>query len=394
MNAKTQGKRIDHVARTIGLILGIGALVGSVAPAGADQGRDDRDASGKKAIVLDREAILNRWEPVAQAAGAATPHWREQYAIQLRELPDYLVKQIAATPLAVDDAGTSYRSFTRSFVNAYANLVQNPQPEDKVRLKLGSTTNDQVFFPIAPCRIVDTRNVGGPIAATFARNFLYYTGTGTFSWATQGGAAGNASTACPGTLTTAGGGTLGNVAPSAALATVTVVNATAAGNWLIWGGAGNPAGTSSSALNWGPGAVLANTTLLPWGGRTGTGAGGTVLDFAVKYNGPSGQADVIVDVVGYFVENRATALQCVSLNQTGSGTIPNTDTVRVSLPSCGVGYTKTGSGCYWTTIQTGVYLIEQSLSAFSDCEWRNGSGGNTSGLGYNAEVTCCRVPGQ
>src|SRR5262249_14722646 len=136
---------------------------------------------------------------------------------------------------------------------------------------------------------------------------------GNSSWATQGGTPGPSKTACPGTVVTSQGGTLGNVEPSAAMATVTVVNATAAGNWLIWGGAGAP--PTSSALNWAVGQVLANTTVLPAGNRTGTGPGGTVLDFAVKYNGPSGQADVVVDIVGYFVENQATALDCVNTAQ-------------------------------------------------------------------------------
>ena len=178
------------------------------------------------------------------------------------------------------------------------------------------------------------------------------------------------------------------------MATVTVVNATAAGNWLIWGGAGNPAGVSSSALNWGPGNVLANTTLLPSGGRTGTGLGGAVFDIAVKYNGPSGQADVIVDVVGYFVENTATALQCVYLNQAGSGTISSGNFITVGAPSCGAGYTRTGTGCYWNATSTGVYLREQSLAFYHDCEWVNGSATTQDGSGYHAESACCRVPGQ
>ena len=40
------------------------------------------------------------------------------------------------------------------FADAYANVVMNPRKDDKARLKLGSTTSDQVFIPIAPCRIV------------------------------------------------------------------------------------------------------------------------------------------------------------------------------------------------------------------------------------------------
>jgi hypothetical protein len=54
-----------------------------------------------------------------------------------------------------------------------------------------------------------------------------------------------------------------------------------------------------SVLNWNnPGDIVANTTVVPTGGRTGSGPGGSIQDFAVAYNGPSGQAQVVVDVVG------------------------------------------------------------------------------------------------
>jgi hypothetical protein len=373
-----RGRAVLVIAAAAGLVSGVGAAGGG-------------DSSEKKAIVLDAEAILNRWEPVAKAAGAA-PYWREQYATQLRQLPDYLVEQIAALEPLPDDALASYRRFGQAFVNAYANLVLNPRAEDKARNKLGSTTNDQVFIPIAPCRVVDTRNAGGPISNNTARNFFFYSQSSSFSWSTQGGAGGTALSACPGTLVTSQGGTLGNVAPSAAVATVTVVNATAAGNWLVWGGAGDPAGVTSSTLNWSAGQVLANTTVIPSGGRTGTGLGGTVRDFAIKYDGPSGQADVIVDVVGYFVQNRATALQCVYLTASGSGTVTNGNYVIVDTPFCTTGYTKTGTGCYHQS--SGIPLTVTSPDFFNRCTWVNTTGGSVSATLYRAQTVCCRVPGQ
>jgi hypothetical protein len=75
-------------------------------------------------------------------------------------------------------------------------------------------------------------------------------------------------------------------APSAAVITVSVVSPAAAGNWVLWGGA-NPMPTASS-LNWSAGQTLANTTVVGAGGRTGSGPGGAIQDFAVAYNGPSG----------------------------------------------------------------------------------------------------------
>jgi hypothetical protein len=36
---------------------------------------------------------------------------------------------------------------------------------------LGDTTQDYVFTPVTPCRIFDTRNAGGALAADTARDF-------------------------------------------------------------------------------------------------------------------------------------------------------------------------------------------------------------------------------
>ena len=108
---------------------------------------------------------------------------------------------------------------------------------------------DLVYVPITPCRIVDTRNVGGPISAGNQVNFFYYSDTAGFSWSTQGGDAGPSPTACPATVLTSGGGTLGTDPPSAAVATVTAVNTTAAGNFVVWGGGPPTSIPNTSALN-------------------------------------------------------------------------------------------------------------------------------------------------
>src|SRR5262245_15500446 len=103
----------------------------------------------------------------------------------------------------------------------------------KTSAKLGSATTDQVFLPIPPCRIVDTRNVGGSIQHGAARNFLFWVMYPTYNWSNQGGVPGNASVSCPNTVNP-NGGTL-----SAAVISISVVTPTARGNWIVWGGA-NP----------------------------------------------------------------------------------------------------------------------------------------------------------
>ena len=347
---------------------------------------------GAETMVLDIEAILNRWQPIAAAAGAGSPAWRELYRTQLSQLPDYWQKQIALVNADAGNPRASYAKFTQTFVNARFNLVREAAAGEKGAAKLGSTTNDQVFIPIIPCRVVDTRassGGSGPISAGASRAFFFFTTSNAFSWSAQGGASGTAVSACPGTVTTPSGGTLGNIAPSAAMATVTVVNPSAAGNFLIWSGVG--AAPTSSALNWAAGQVLANTTVIPAGNRTG-GA----QDFTVYVNGPSGSAEVVVDVVGYFVENAATALQCATQTVTGNiaDNVADGANYAVNVPACPVGYTESGVGCAYSS-NSGVFLIEQSVEGgFQDCRWRNVSGVTLSGSNFRAEARCCRVPGQ
>jgi len=101
--------------------------------------------------------------------------------------------------------------------------------------------------------------------------------------------------------------------------------------------------------------------------------------------------DVVVDVVGYFVENTATALQCVTLTASGTGTVGAGATATVALPACTTGYAKTSGGCSLSA--TGGYLIEQSPS-LNNCMWVNNTGGPVPAGTYQAEAVCCRLPGQ
>jgi hypothetical protein len=111
------------------------------------------------------------------------------------------------------------------------------------------------------------------------------------------------------------------------------------------------------------------------------------------YNGPSGQADVIVDVVGYFIENQATALQGVDLLASGTGTSAPGDYLLLPAPACTAGYTKTGGGCIFLVFP-GMQLVETSPVSAGDCYWLNNTGTTITNSNYQAESICCRVPGQ
>jgi hypothetical protein len=332
------------------------------------------------------DAILDRWEPIAVQSDAHSHAWRELFGTQLRLLD-------AATLAGIDtvkpDAANTKANYTR-----FAEAMRSAEfksymlaKREKEHLKLGSPTDDQVFVPIVPCRIVDTRNTGGSIAAGTTRNYLFYSTSSADDWSAQGGVPGATGTTCPGTILPNGG----IYSPSAAVVTITVVNPTAAGNWVVWGGA-NPTPTAS-ALNWSAaGQALANTTVVPAGQRSGTGPGGPVGDFAVRYNGPTGSAHFVADVVGYFVMNEGTALDCFE-NAIQSAPIGGFGAASVTSLSCDAGWTILGGNCD-STDHLRVRVIGKYAfypqNQFT-CIYRNDSSVTDT---IYASAICCSVPGR
>jgi hypothetical protein len=384
-----------HLAKRTRLVAAIAVALGistlGAGPVFAEEfekaGKPAAASSSANAAVLAAQ-ILARWEPVAQAAGAHDAAWKDVYGTQPGLMDARTLARLDALEGDPANAKADYAKFTQAFLDAQFNRVMNSEAA-KAPAKLGPSGPDHVFIPTVPCRIVDTRNVGGVISFGTTRNFYYYSNVGSYNFGTnQGGASGTVGTVCPQLV-------YSDNAPmdGAAVLTVQVVSPTAAGNWIVWGGA-NPIPTSS-ALNWtGTGQILTNTTVVPGGGRSGSGSGGGILDFAVRYNGPSGSAHFIADVVGYFVPNLATALQCVTTDTFGTGTIAVGGTMQLSMPACTTGYTVTGWSCdYNGTLPSGAYL-QEITGYFNYCLWRNFSAGSLAGSNFGAHSRCCRVPGR
>lgn len=237
---------------------------------------------------------------------------------------------------------------------------------------LGATANDLVFTPIQPCRILDTRVAGGPIAGNFTRSFNGVATSTTSNFTAQGGS----STDC---------GTL-NI-PAAALAmTVSVVNPVVA-----------------PASGGGPGTGF--LTIFPFGTTQPTAA--TMLyrdgvslnnEAIVKIPVPRVTSDftvyasqtthVVADIIGYFAAPTATALDCATV----SGTPTNVNAgAYASLPTlfCAANYTPVA-----LSISAGEnVLVADSYTA--------GNAGQVfvRSLSANAQnvtgkLMCCRVPGR
>ena len=348
---------------------------------------EERAAATKEAPQTSlTDAIVNRWEPIAIQSGAHWRGWRELFESQLRLMTAATLAGIDAVRPDAANAEANYTRFAEAMRSAEFKSYMLAK-RGKGQMKLGSPTDDQVFVPIVPCRIVDTRLVGGPIAAGTTRNFLFYSTSSADDWSAQGGVPGPTGTVCPGTILPNGG----VYSPSAAVVTITVVSPSAAGNWIVWGGE-NPIPTAS-ALNWtGPGQILANTTVIPAGGRSGSGSGGPIGDFAVRYNGPTGSAQFVADVVGYFVMNEGTTLDCLE-NAVQSAPIGGFVAASVTSLSCDAGWTILGGNCdsgnntYVRVIGKYAFYPQSQFT----CIYRNDS---LSASTIYASAICCRVPGR
>ena len=215
-----------------------------------------------------------------------------------------------------------------------------------------------MYTPVVPCRIVDSRNVGGAFGGGETRGYHAYLTSGTFEG--QGGAASNC-------------GIPAN--PAAVALNLTVVSAGASGYLTAW--PYNSARPNASTLNYAPGQVVANGALIPL-------CQSCAADFSVYASG----VDLIVDIVGYFATPVATALQCTQVASSATAIGVSSDTL-VTLPSCASGYTRTGSSCSGTSGIPGGYLLETNAAG---CLFRNLS----SVTPYNGTATsiCCRVPGR
>ncbi|MCC6867206.1 MAG: hypothetical protein IT522_00150 [Burkholderiales bacterium] len=274
-----------------------------------------------------------------------------------------------------------------------------PDPEQRgtggAMAKLGSPTTDLVFVPTAgPCRVADTRlNLSGswpgPVAGFTGRQIYGYSVLSGWDYGSQGGTGFAGSGNCAGTY-------YPGAVPTSVVATVAVVNTSATGYLRAWNGGTTL--TVGGILGWNAGDVLSNTTVIPMNRSIPIypGSGPFKRDFAV-YNNSGSPVDVIVDVVGYFIENEATALDCVNVTNT-SVTNSALDVV-MTASACPTGYTPTGINCASSALGgDNVSIIKSFINPLGGgtpstgtCRFRNAGGASQTYWGY---LTCCRVPGR
>jgi hypothetical protein len=163
---------------------------------------------------------------------------------------------------------------------------------------LGDPDRDLVYVPVAPCRILDTRNVGGPIAANSVRDFDL---ADAVRYSTQGGDTSNCNVGNKGSF-------------AAAAINFTVVNPNAAG--YITAFAYLASQPTAATINYVAGDIRNGFTIVRLDQSAATNEF-SVYSFA--------QTHLVADVVGYFINPDPVVIGLpASYWATSTGTLPCT----------------------------------------------------------------------
>ena len=254
--------------------------------------------------------------------------------------------------------GTGHRLSDDAVITKLASLDARATRSQVTPKTLGALGNDLVYTPVAPCRILDTRNVAaGAIATNSTRNFVAF---GVSSFASQGGSATNCG--------------VNPLAATAVAINLTAVTPATAGYATAY-----PFGSAqplAASINYAAGAIVNNALIVQTPNPIAS------FDFTLYTFASS---HYVADIVGYFAPPVATALQCVDTANTVVNIAAN-GTANAVAPACAAGYTQTATNC-----EASDWLVPFVFSHNGTCSARNNSAGAED---IRASRTCCRVPGR
>lgn len=254
--------------------------------------------------------------------------------------------------------GTGHRLSDEAVITKLASLNTGSSRSQATVKTLGALANDLVYTPVAPCRILDTRNVAaGAIATNSTRNFVAF---GVSNFTSQGGS----STNC-------------GVNPLAA--TAVAINLTAVTPATAGFATAYPFGTTqplAASINYAAGAIVNNALIVQTPNPI------AAFDFTVYTFASS---HYVADIVGYFAPPVATALQCVDTADTVTSVAAGATSNSVA-PVCAAGYTQTATNCESSTWQMPFVFFSGGT-----CSAQNNS---ASAATLRSSRTCCRVPGR
>lgn len=339
-----------------------------VVPAAAATVGFFRSESGLAPESMRRELagdIVRRWAADAQRLGGADA---AQWEARMRPV-------LEKTDIANLERAASAATFEQMSAALVGRLPEpRPGPATDARGKmqaqgdvgteaLGSIDRDLVYTPLSPCRLVDTRIVGGPIAAGGTRSYRAFTAT---DFASQGGASSNC-----------------NIPANVSALTVKIASVLPAASGFFTAYPFNEPLPLASSLNYVQGLILSNEAHIRLCRPACTNEF-NVYSFA--------QSDVTIDVTGYYAEPTATALDCTVATQNGN--LDLLGGLQTRSLDCPVGYTATGGGC-GGVLGVAISNSEPKIAGGVPVGWQCDLVGSLlSGLSYRLNAVCCRVPGR
>jgi len=233
-----------------------------------------------------------------------------------------------------------------------------------------------VYKPVEPCRIMDTRNatagsgVQGPISGGSLKQIPGFITAGG-NWSIYGQT---------GTLSDCGLTNPPGTSIKAVAIVITILNP----NFDAFLGVsdiGNLATTLSTvALNYTHGQGLSTMYIVP-----------QLANNNIYFALPAGlSAQIIFDVVGYFVTSDATALACTTVTS-GPVAIGAASTGNAVSPACTAGYVLSGGSC--DSDSTSMKLTSDKASG-SNTTWTCSATNAGASANLTATANCCRVPGK
>ena len=226
-----------------------------------------------------------------------------------------------------------------------------------IRKALGDANADLTYTPLNPCRIMDTRISGFPLAANVQRGFDVRSAA---SIAAQGGVA---------------SGGCGVIVGSRAVS----VNITAI------------SGSGGFLYAWPWPNLIPNASILNWTSSSNPVANSTILtvDYsdgpAAYLQTPVGGTDIIMDVGGYFAAP-STTLVCVTTTVATLNFVAGQN-IDLNAPACAAGYTKVSTSCRTGAYNAGVYATTSgNFTGGADCQMAT-----TTTSSMNAAARCCKL---
>jgi len=381
-------------------VLGMITVAGAAATQSLAQQQNSKNRPRSKEVALRGVRIA----PDISAAINAHAAKANRIAQQIRErsggMDDASYTNLSLALLGASEAGLEAAASTQSYKMAMTairsadkagagplkqQVITSPSTEngDAENLifgpdSLGSTTTEFVFYPIVPCRLLDTREGAGIMLAPLTPYPVDFDGSN------PGNAAGCTYSGISAQLenNTAG------LSRAALVMNLTVTGAVQNG-WIQ----ARPVGSSNltSNQNFYPGQNIANMVIVQDDGT------GTPAEFELY---ASKATHAVVDVLGVFAPPTATALECIVAEQSGAGTldVANGTTFSFSSPvTCPAGYTLTQVTCEYTpqNAPAGLTLWQIGSSGSSwPCAWRNQTGGPLNSSDFHTGSRCCQVPGR